>query len=400
MPTHPSRIFVIAASIAVSASLGIAQPAPDRPSLPNDADRNDPWAYYRFGQSALRRDPEKAADAFYWAARLNPVWAEPYYARRIALLLRDPRRLTRYFRGDAGVTRSKETIAIDSLYLYALNLNPFLGPQLDHLILEAVIRELSNQAANRTGRSASDIAYGIDLYLSRGPPEWRAMMAYREGNYADALALYAKAIEKSKAKGGLLAERGRLFYQIGQHDSALLMITQALDEMRKADKNDLVFLYQSKALMEQRIGLIEHVKGHNKEAKYAFGRALEEDLSYFPAHVQLALLALENGDTAAVTSEMELAVQIKPDDAGIRYQYGFALGSLNRLHEAEVQLKKAIELDSDFAVPHFVLSQVYEASGRRADALKEIRAFLALAAKSDPRHEEAEQMEALLAGSQ
>jgi len=164
-----------------------------------------------------------------------------------------------------------------------------------------------------------------------------------------------------------------LFYQIGQADSALVVLTQAIDQMRKSDKDDLVFLYQSKALMEQRIGLIEHVKGHNKAAKDAFGRALEEDLSYFPAHVQLALMGLESGDSVSVTSEMDMAVQIKPDDAGIRYQYGFALGSLNRLKDAEVQLKKALELDPDFAAPHFILSEVYQASGRKPDALRRSR---------------------------
>ena len=391
-------LFAICTSLIASLT-GAQQRMPDRPDLPGGADRNDAWSYYRLGQSTLRREPQKAADAFYWAARLNPVWAEAYYGRRVALLLRDPRRLTRYFDGEARVVKSKEIVAIDSLYLYALTLNPFLGPQFDHLILEAVIEEISNQAANRTGESASAFAYAVSVYLAQGPPEWRATMAYRDGNYQDALALYAKAIDHAKEKASLMSERGRLFYQIGQADSALVVLTQAIDQMRKSDKDDLVFLYQSKALMEQRIGLIEHVKGHNKAAKDAFGRALEEDLSYFPAHVQLALMGLESGDSVSVTSEMDMAVQIKPDDAGIRYQYGFALGSLNRLKDAEVQLKKALELDPDFAAPHFILSEVYQASGRKPDALKEIQAFLSLAAKSDPRRDEAEQMAAILGGS-
>ena len=64
--------------------------------------------------------------------------------------------------------------------------------------------------------------------------------------------------------------------------------------------------------------------------------------------MQLAYLALETGDTATVMSEMDLAVQIIPEDAGVRYQYGYALGSLNKLKEAEAQLTKAIELDPRF----------------------------------------------------
>jgi len=391
------QILVSLALVAITASAQKPRELPNRPSLPDGADRNDPWAYYRVGRSALEKDPDKAADAFFWAARLNPIWAEAYYGRRTALLLRDPRRLMRYFEGDKGVIR--ETMGIDSLYAYALTLNPFLGPQLDHLILNAVIQETSRQTANRTGQSPNEIAYLVQRYLSDGPPEWRAMVAYGDGMYPQALALYAKAIERAKHKGGLLAERGRLFYQMGQHDSALTNLNQALAEMRKEDKKDLVFFYQSKALLESRIGMIQHVNGDKTAAREAFGRALEEDLSYFPAHVQLAYLGLEAGDAETVIGEMNLAVDIKPDDPGLRYQYGYALGTLNKLKEAEIQLKKAIELDSDFAAPHLVLGEVYQASQRRPEALKEYETFLALCSAKDPRRDEATELAAVLSSA-
>ena len=400
MSPYAKRILAITVCLAAAAGLAAAQPArqPDRPVLPDGADRNDPWSYYRVGQTSLPREPEKAADAFYWAARLNPVWAEAFYGRRIALLLNDPRRLARYWRGDKSAVR--ETMGIDSLYLYALTLNPFLGPNLDHLILDAAIDQYSRDYANRTGASASELAYEVTKYIRMGPPEWQAVMAYRDGRYDEALSQYAKAIPRSKQKGPLLAERGRLFYQIGQRDSALVNLTQALAEMRKADKDDLVFFYQSKALMEERIGLIERVKGNKVAAREAFGRALAEDLSYFPAHVQLAYLGLESGDAVTVMNEMDLAVEIRPDDPSVRYQYGYALGSLDKLKEAEVQLKKAIELDPDFALPHFVLADVYQATKRRQEAIKEYEAFLALAAKNDTRRGEADHMAAILRGSQ
>ena len=401
MSRYANRILEVAVSLAVATGIASAQPArqPDRPELPAGADRNDPWTYYRIGQSTVKREPGKAADAFYWAARLNPVWAEAYYGRRVALLLRDPRRLTRYLSGDRGVTKSKEAMEIDSLYVYAFTLNPFLGPQLEHLLVEAMIDEISRQAGNSGGGSPLMIASSLQNYLS-GSPAWAAVMAYSDGRYDDALSLYAKAIGRAREKGGLLAERGRLFYQMGQHDSAFVNLTQALVEMRKADKDDLVFLYQSKALMEERIGLIERVKGNKVAAREAFGRALAEDLSYFPAHVQLAYLGLESGDAVTVMNEMDLAVEIKPDDPGIRYQYGYALGSLDKLKEAEIQLKKAIELDPDFAAPHFVLADVYQATKRKPEAIKEYEAFLALAAKNDTRRDEADQMAAILRGSE
>ena len=99
---------------------------PKRPRLEAGADTNDAAAYYEFGRSQLKRDPDAAADAFYWASRLNPGAAEPYYGRRVALLLTDPRRLDRYWSGDRRTVNSDEIKRIDSLQLRALEINPFL----------------------------------------------------------------------------------------------------------------------------------------------------------------------------------------------------------------------------------------------------------------------------------
>src|SRR5206468_1033347 len=125
----------------------------------------------------------------------------------------------------------------------------------------------------------------------------------------------------------LRAERGRLLVQIGEADSALTELTQALDELRRADKKDLVYVYDSKALLEHSIGLVQQRLGNGAAAKEAFGRALTEDLSYFPAHMQLAYLGLGTKDTATALSEMDLAVQIRPGDPTLRFTYGYALAT-------------------------------------------------------------------------
>ena len=44
---------------------------PSRPPLPAGADTNDARAYYDFGLSKLEREPDRAADAFYWAVRFK-----------------------------------------------------------------------------------------------------------------------------------------------------------------------------------------------------------------------------------------------------------------------------------------------------------------------------------------
>lgn len=372
---------------------------PDRPRLETSVDTNDAYAYYNLGLAKLDRDPEKAADAFYWAARLNPGWAEAYYARRVALLLKDPRRLVRYWDGDKGTVRSKQIRHIDSLEVQALALNPFLYHGLDQRLFRTIIHQIADEATRGSGMDSNELEYEMNRYIRSGPPSLRAWIAYGQGRFDDALDLYAKAIKQAKYKASLRTDRARIFFQLNRPDSALAELTQALDEMRKADKKDLVYVYESKALTEYSIAMVEQRLGDQAAAREAFGRALEEDLSYFPAHLQLGFMALEAKDTTTALSEMDLAVQIKGDDPWLRYTYGFTLNATGKYPEAETQLRKAVELDSVFAPAHFILAQALEGQARTADALAEYRTFLSLAARNDLRRPEAEKHVALISAA-
>jgi Tfp pilus assembly protein PilF len=137
--------------------------------------------------------------------------------------------------------------------------------------------------------------------------------------------------------------------------------------------------------------------GNAAAAKEAFGRALQEDLSYFPAHVQLGYLALEAKDTATALSEMDLAVQIRGDDPTLRYVYGYSLAVSGKYRDAEVQLRKAIELDPVFAAPYNQLGAALDGEGKGGDALTQYRSFLALSSQSDLRRKDVEERVRVLA---
>ena len=96
-----------------------------RPELAGNLDVNDPSSYYQHGVSILTRAPQSAADAFYWASRIDPAWADPLYARRIALLMADQRLFLRYLEGHRRTLQSEEVQQIDSLYGRALWINRF-----------------------------------------------------------------------------------------------------------------------------------------------------------------------------------------------------------------------------------------------------------------------------------
>lgn len=363
---------------------------PRRPKVEAGADTNNAQTYYEYGLQKLEIDPEQAADAFYWALRINPMFADAYYGRRCAMLLSDKWRFRKYYEDDRRTLQSDEVKRIDSLYFYSLTINPFLYRKLDIRLFHRYIGDIAEDIARRNNVSQNEVQFEIERWLSQGPPSMRAWQAYGEGRFDDALSLYAEVIRRAKYKAEYRAIRGRLFFQLNNPDSALSELTQALDEMRKTDKKDLVYVYQSKALIEHSIGLVYQRLGNTPAAKEAFARALQEDLSYFPAHVQLGYMALDTKDTTTALNEMDLAVQIRADDPGLRYIYGYSLAVNGRFKDAEVQLRKAVELDPVFAAPYNALGGVLDQQGRSGEALTQYRSFLAFASQTDLRRKDAE----------
>jgi tetratricopeptide (TPR) repeat protein len=383
-----ATLFAFALTPAIASGQDTQQSQPKRPQLPAHSDTNDALTYYNLGLDRIQKEPQVAADAFYWATRLNPLHAEAYYARRVALLVSDRRRAARYYRGDRATLRSAEIQRIDSLYLTALTLNPFLYEKLDRLIYQAAVDEF---VSRQPDADAGALRYAIDRMLWEGGPSARAWAAYTEGRFDDALKEYALAIKESRARYKYLyrSRRGRLLFQLNQPDSALVELMQAVDDLRKRDEKDFVYLYISKALFEQTVGLALERLDKPDAAREAYGRALQEDLAYSPAHTRLAYMALDAKDTTTALSEFDLAVQLRPEDAGVRYQYGFVLQLAAKLDDAAVQLAKAIELNSVYALPRYALARVYETQGKNSEALREYEAFVARSNRQDTRRNDA-----------
>jgi predicted negative regulator of RcsB-dependent stress response len=392
-----SKFLTPVAMRLTSASLLVLLPAallaqtaePKRPQLYANADTNDAKVYLDFGLDNLTRKPEVAADAFYWSSRLNPNSGEALYGRRVALLLTDRRRLVRYWSGQRSTLRMKEIQHIDSLYFHALTLNPFLYENLDQHLFRAVIDEFAKEESRASGSSSLEISYLVERWLSQAGDGMRAWRAYTDGRFPEALALYARAINGARYKYGLRSMRGRLFYQLAAYDSALAELTLAVEEMRKRDAKDFVYVYESKALYEHTAGMAHERLGDTAKARAAYARALQEDLAYSPAHVRLGYMALDAKDTTSALSEFDLAVQLRPEDSGLRHQYGHLLALVGKHTEALEQLDKSIAQNKWYAAPHFVRGASLEALNRKPEALQAYRSFLVLASRQDPRRDEA-----------
>jgi tetratricopeptide (TPR) repeat protein len=172
-----------------------------------------------------------------------------------------------------------------------------------------------------------------------------------------------------------------------QSDSAITELNLALDELRKQDQTDLVVFYDSKALAEYSIGVLLEGAGSVDSAREAYGRALQEDLSYYPAHMRLGLLALGKHDTTTAVSELALAAQLATDEPHIRYVNGYVLAAAHRYSESVTELRKAVELEPMYALPYLHLGQVYEVLEKGPESLAAYQAFLAHASRNDPQRE-------------
>src|SRR5437762_4344164 len=223
-----SLVASILATLPPAALQAQGGKVPKRPNLEEGANTNFAPAYYEFGMRKIERDPQKAADAFYWATRLAPACAQPVYARRIALLMADPRLLVGYMRGNRRFLESKEPRRIDSLELRALTLDPFLNRDLHKQLIVVYLRALFQEMLQQNGQqldAASSVGfeYYMEHYLRNDARERvRASMAMSEGRVTDPPELYRKAIpQEPDDEAWIHVERARAFHMLDRKSTRL-----------------------------------------------------------------------------------------------------------------------------------------------------------------------------------
>lgn len=372
----------------VSASQAEAQrwgEAPRRPELSAEADTNSSEAYHAYGLTRLRTHPKQAADAFYWAMRLDPTRAEPFYARRVALLMSNPRILVRYMEGERRTIRSKEVQAADSLYRHSLMIKPFLYRELERTMINAYVAELTQQIqAENASLPASEIEIYLERLLRQSGPGLRGWLAYSENNMPGALELYADALKATKAKAPVHADRAHIYYLLGGYGEAATEMQAALAELNRNERDNDVLLYYSKEFYE--LGLGMSLEGSLKldEAQAAYGRALQEDLSYFPAHRRMATIALAQGDTAAALASYSLGAAIDDADAALRLEYAALLLGTGDAATAAAEMRRLTTDEPWFSTGWLLLGGALELSGDTAGAADAYDRFLAHARRDHP----------------
>ena len=365
----------LALLLGVVAIAAAGQPAaqttrePERPRLDADADTNDAQAYFQHGLRNIAKRPSQAAAAFYWASRLAPPWADPYYGRATALILADRHRLMRYILGDRAVMESQEVQEIDSLYFAAYARNPFLVTRLDFHIFEEYMRQV-------TGSDAVGLFRG-----KTGDAGFDGWMAYTQGNHRNAIRFFATAIKRDPEELELHVLRARSFAALAVADSALAEMSKALEKMREQEKDRLEHSFESLAMFEHSVAHLYVQRGDDSLAREAYERAIVADLSFYPAHIALGDLAVRQGDTATAVREYAQAVELRPGDAGLHAGYALALVQANRQAEAAQALERAIELEPYFAQPYFLLARLLDLSEFSEEAITRYEQYLQRSAR-------------------
>jgi tetratricopeptide (TPR) repeat protein len=408
----PWWLACLAACVAIPRGLPAQDAEPARPRLSAEADTNSAAAYYYLGLERLQAERfDVAAAAFYWASRLAPDWADPLYGRRVALLLTRPDRLVAYMEDVESVVESPEVRHLDSLLLGALLLDPFLYLDLEYQVImryvtERELAELRKEYLRVDVEGARRrIQEDVRLYLrTPGAAGWRAWLAYAERRMDDAAKLYADALKGARSdqhryRARLHVQRARSFYLVSRRDSAVAELSRAMEEYRRMNEREIVHFYEPHALLEYSLGVALEASGNVTGAREAYGRALVENLAFYPAHLRLGGLLALLGDTAGARGEYEQALDVAPEAAVARLTLANHYHGGGDHRAAITTLEPLGASEPYWAEPHLLRALALDALGDRETAAAEYTRFLELGEAQDDRRPAVAQRLAALRGN-
>src|SRR5438876_320400 len=126
------------------------------------------------------------------------------------------------------------------------------------------------------------------------------------------------------------------------------------------------------------LGVLYFRKGLTDEAIISFSRALALDERMGVARRNLEIAYGESGILERRLHELEERLRTKPDDLEALVQSGIAEKTGGRLERAHTLFQRAIELDPDSSVLHFLLAETLYNRGLREEAMRSVRRSIEL----------------------
>lgn len=124
------------------------------------------------------------------------------------------------------------------------------------------------------------------------------------------------------------------------------------------------------------LALIREAEGDLPGAAEAYRAEIADRPTAYKAHFNLGRLLARQGDTAGASAALRRAVEENPDFAIGRFFYAQSLVAAGDFAGAAEQARRGLVLDAGSryaALGHYVLADVYNRLGRRAEAAEEVR---------------------------
>jgi tetratricopeptide (TPR) repeat protein len=355
------KAFIRLAFAALCAGIPLyGQGEPPRPDLPRGADANDWEAYFDEGARRFDRFPTQAARAFYWAARLDPTRAEPLFGQWATFYATDWSLWLSYVEEEERFFQRPDVARTERIRELAYYRNPFV-----HRGFEAVLwSRLQHQL--------------------RWDDATRAFMKYGEADFEDAVDGFGRSVRRDPVRNVRLRFwRALAFVGNRQPDSAGVELTHLLATLRSQDETRLDPTYESKAELEYALGMLHDARGRPEEARRAWERALEEDLTMYPARAALARMALRQRNAAEAVEHLAQVVEIAPGDPVMHFEYGNALAAAARGDDAISAYGRASQLEPYWAEPYLRMGLVLRHTGQSQKAAAALRTYLERAPRRD-----------------
>jgi len=169
---------------------------------------------------------------------------------------------------------------------------------------------------------------------------------------------------------------GRLAYDGHEYKQAIQHFKQAIEldpQMARAYDN---------------LGLCYYYENQNDLAVSNYEKAIELDrasahLSPWP-YLNLAITQQFLNRLPDAEKNLREAIRIDPEFAKAHFQLGTVLEDLARPEDALTELREAARLDSGYAEPHMAMARILHKLGREAEGKKEVETYRQLHAHSNP----------------
>lgn len=201
----------------------------------------------------------------------------------------------------------------------------------------------------------------------------QAYRLQRQNQLPEAISLYEALLKACPDHEHGLHYLGLAFAQLGDMDSALHYLQQALriNPKNPALHNNLANVYKK---LGQEVLAID-----------SYQQALTLDPDYAQAHNNLASLLQRQGEFTKALQQYRLAVHAEPDFTAAHFNLGLLLLKMNQLAAAETQFRNVLSLNPDYPEASFYLGVLALEKNQLAQAKQ---AFLD-ALDMDPEHLEA-----------